>query len=224
MSSDQHTQFSVEQCAEHIRSSGIIAIVRGSFKLHHLLQIAESLLAGGIDIIEVTLNTSDALEGIRALRRNMDDHILVGAGTARTVNDINRAYDAGAQFTVSPNLDLASVRCSQDRGLLHLPGVFTASEAQAAFTLGCRMVKLFPAHLLGPAYLKALRAPLDDIEFVPTGGIDSDNLAGYVQAGAVAVGVGSALVTSPDQDPADVTQRAAGLVSVLREARRNSGD
>lgn len=205
--------------AQRIRASGIIAIVRGNFAPHRLPQIAGSLLAGGVEIIEVTLNTSSALEGIQTLRREVGDRMVVGAGTVRTADDVERAHTAGAQFTVAPNFDPASVHRAHQLNLLHLPGIFTPTEAQAAFAAGCSMVKLFPANLLGPAYLKALRAPLDDIEFVPTGGISSENLAGYLRAGAVAVGVGSALVTSPEQDLTELTERASNLVFALQEAR-----
>jgi 2-dehydro-3-deoxyphosphogluconate aldolase/(4S)-4-hydroxy-2-oxoglutarate aldolase len=95
--------------------------------------------------------------------------------------------------------------------LLHLPGVFTPTEAQNAFVAGCRMVKLFPSEIVGPRYIKAIRAPLDDIEIVPTGGISAENVAEYVKAGIVAAGIGSALVTGPNQDLADLANRARTL-------------
>ena len=133
------------------------------------------------------------------------------------------ALDAGAAFLVSPNLDLRSVARSRERGALHLPGVFTATEAQSALHAGCPVVKLFPADALGPAYLKALRAPLNDIGFVPTGGVDADNITAYVRAGAVAVGVGSALVRGADDDLSVLGERAGALVSALRGAREAHG-
>lgn len=219
MSGDRYTDLSPELCAKHIRATGIVAIVRGDFTPRALPAIAEALLAGGIDVIEVTLNTTDALAGVEHLRREMDGRMLVGAGTVRTAEDVARAHSAGAQFIVSPNLDLDAVRRSRELGLLHVPGIFTASEAQTAFKAGCKMVKLFPADVLGPAYLRALRAPLDDVAFVPTGGINVDNLADYLRAGAVAVGAGSALVTGPEQDAEELTARAERFVSILRQVR-----
>jgi len=114
-------------------------------------------------------------------------------------------------ISVAPNFDAATVQLAQARGMLHLPGVFTATEAETAFRAGCRMVKLFPSDVVGPKYLAALRAPLPDIEFVPTGGIDRHNIIEYRRLGAVAAGVGSALVTGPQQTMADLAERAQAL-------------
>ncbi len=215
--------------AERIKDAGIIAIVRGAFPLAGLVEIGEVLVGSGVRVLEVTLNSTltgsgdGALGAIAQLKRHFGDRALVGAGTVRTKEDVDGALDAGAAFLVSPNLDLESVARSKERGALHLPGVFTATEAQTAFDAGCTVVKLFPADALGPAYLKALRAPLNDIGFVPTGGIDADNLAAYVRAGAVAVGVGSALVRGADDDLGALAERAKALVSALRGARETHG-
>ena len=208
-----------EGTAERVREAGIIAILRGAFSGDELGDIAEALVSGGVWVLEVTLNTTQALGGIERLRGLLGDRALVGAGTVRTEREVDASLDAGAQFLVSPNFDPASVARSRARKALHLPGVFTGSEAQAAFGAGCNLVKLFPADALGPAYLKALRAPLDDIGFVPTGGVDVTNLGDYVRAGAVAVGVGSALVRGPGQAPTELSERAAGLVAALERAR-----
>jgi 2-dehydro-3-deoxyphosphogluconate aldolase/(4S)-4-hydroxy-2-oxoglutarate aldolase len=123
------------------------------------------------------------------------------------------ACEAGAQFLVSPNFDYDTVSFARMNDLLHLPGVFTTTEAQIAFAAGCRMLKLFPMEALasGPAYLKALRAPLNDIDFVPTGGISLENIADYARAGAVAVGLGSKLVLNREQTSKDLTERAQAL-------------
>lgn len=202
-----------------VRETGIVAILRGDFPLPRLLLLAEALASGGVGALELTLNSARALDGVAALRRALGGALLVGAGTVRTVSDVDAALEAGAQFLVSPNFDRASVLRAGERRALHLPGVFTASEAQTAWAAGCALVKLFPADALGPSYLRALRAPLDDIGFVPTGGVGADNVADYVAAGAVAVGVGSALVRGADDDPAELTARARALVAALRRAR-----
>jgi 2-dehydro-3-deoxyphosphogluconate aldolase / (4S)-4-hydroxy-2-oxoglutarate aldolase len=206
--------------ARTVQETGLIAIVRGSFPTERLLKIAASLEEGGIDVLEVTLNSEGALEKIAALRAHAKDKMIVGAGTVRAVQDVDAALEAGAQFLVSPNFDPRVVERAQGAGLLHLPGVFTATEAQNAFVMGCSLVKLFPADAAGPGYLKALRAPLDDIGFIPTGGIDESNLTDYLQAGAVAVGLGGSLVKSPDQDLAELRETAARLVALVRRARR----
>ena len=202
---------SVADASHWIKSDGLIAIVRGNFPLSHLLAIAETLHGNGLAVMEITLNSAGALEAIGRLRERAGDDMLIGAGTVRTLADLEAAWDAGAQFTVAPNFDAATAQWAQARGMLHLPGVFTASEAETAFRAGCRMVKLFPSDVVGPRYLAALRAPLPDIEFVPTGGIDRHNIIEYRRLGAAAAGIGSALVTGPQQTMADLAERAQAL-------------
>jgi 2-dehydro-3-deoxyphosphogluconate aldolase / (4S)-4-hydroxy-2-oxoglutarate aldolase len=205
-----------------LREVGIIAIIRGDFPLERLVAVGEALAGSGIRAIEVTLNSANAEAGISALRRSLGGRAFVGAGTVRTSADVDRAIDAGGQFLVSPNFDPDSVSRSLAAGVPHLPGVFTATEAHAAFAAGCRLVKLFPADVLGPAYLKALRAPLNDIAFVPTGGIGIENIGDYVRAGAVAVGVGSSLVSGPAQDLDALAERAGQMLRVFRAARKGA--
>ncbi|MEM8483983.1 MAG: bifunctional 4-hydroxy-2-oxoglutarate aldolase/2-dehydro-3-deoxy-phosphogluconate aldolase [Bacteroidota bacterium] len=204
-----------------IKETGIIAIIRGAFDEAQVLEIAETLTKGGVEAIEVTLNSTDALARISKLRETLATSAVIGAGTVRTALQAQQAIDAGAQFLVSPNLDLESVAVAKAAGIPHLPGVFTGSEAQTAHAAGCKMVKLFPAHMLGPAYLKALRAPLDDIGFVPTGGISAHNVGDYIKAGAVAVGVGSALVQGADMDRDELLSRAQRMRTVVDIARRH---
>jgi len=205
--------------SEILQEKGLIAIIRGAFTYEQLLVTAEALVAGGITVIEITLNTPDALSSISYLKKRLVGRALVGAGTVKTKDHVNLALDAGATFLIAPNLDTESVARAQQRGSLLLPGVFTASEAQTAAHLGCPLVKLFPAHTLGPSYLKALRAPLDDIGFVPVGGIDTESLSVYVQAGAVAFGIGSSLVASPGEEPSELVARAQKFVAALDHAR-----
>lgn len=209
---------SKQNAADRLKQVGIIAIIRGDYSEKQLLGITETLEQGGIPTLEVTLNSADALRHIATIRSRFPD-VLVGAGTVRDAGETRAARAAGAQFLVSPNYDPESIAESTRSQVLHLPGVFTASEAQEAFSQGCRMVKLFPSALLGPGYLKALRAPLDRIEFIPTGGITPENLAEYVEAGAVAVGVGSSLVGKPGQDLAELGARAKAFTSALSSAR-----
>lgn len=201
----------ITETSERVRREGLIAIIRGNFSRQQILNIAEVLLTASVGVVEVTLNTTGALASITHLRQQYGDRLQIGAGTVRTAAQFVEAVAAGAQFTVAPNLDLATVALAQQQDLLHLPGVFTPSEAQNAFVAGCKMVKLFPSEIVGPRYIKALRAPLDDIDFVPTGGITPQNVAEYVQAGAAAAGIGSALVTGPNQALDDLAARAQAL-------------
>ena len=212
----------IEQARTHIKQSGLIAIMRGDFPLERFFKIAETLSEAGLTIMEVTLNSQNALEAIGELRRKFaGSALLIGAGTVRSAEQVEEAVAARAQFIVSPNFEPAAVAHSQRHGVLHIPGVFTATEAHTAFAAGCPMVKLFPADALGPAYLKALRAPLNDIEFVPTGGVTPDNLAGYVKAGAVALGIGGALISGADQSMQEIMSRAKAFKIAWEQAQHD---
>jgi Entner-Doudoroff aldolase len=208
----------MEQTISHIGKDGLIAIVRGRFTLDQLQAIAETLATAGITVLEITLNTSNALPALEQLRRRFEGTLVVGAGTVRTVDQFRDAIVAGAKFTVAPNFDRETVAAATAHEILHLPGVFTATEAETAHRAGCRLLKLFPSDMLGPAYLKALRAPLDDLRFVPTGGITAANAGQYRRAGAFACGIGSALVTGPGQSLTELAQRARELRLAWDEA------
>jgi 2-dehydro-3-deoxyphosphogluconate aldolase/(4S)-4-hydroxy-2-oxoglutarate aldolase len=211
---------SIAKSTEFVLDTGLVAIVRGNFPTQKLIEIGDALLASPVLVMEITLNTTGALEGITLLRKRFGDKMLVGAGTVRTVAQFNDAVAAGAQFTVSPNLDIATVEASLAADILHLPGVFTPTEAQQAYVAGCKLVKLFPSDVVGPRYLKAIRAPLDDIQFIPTGGITPDNVGEYIRAGAAAVGLGGALVTGPDQPTDDLIKRARAIRAAWKEAKQ----
>ncbi len=196
---------------DRIREEGLIAIVRGGFSLEEVLTVGDAMLAAPLPLLEVTLNTTGALNAIEALRIRFGDHMVIGAGTVRDSGQAREAISAGAQFLVAPNLDLPTVKEAHAQDTLMLPGVFTPSEIQQAVLAGCQMVKLFPC--LGTSYLKAVRAPLSDVDFIPTGGIDAGNIGDFRKAGAVAVGIGSSLVGSGDIDQAELITKARELKS-----------
>ncbi|MCI0397486.1 MAG: bifunctional 4-hydroxy-2-oxoglutarate aldolase/2-dehydro-3-deoxy-phosphogluconate aldolase [Chloroflexi bacterium] len=208
----------MDEVVKEIGRQGVMAIVRGRFTLEQLAAVSETLAAAGVTILEITLNTTNALVAIEQLRRRFGDSVLVGAGTVRTVEQLDQAMNAGAQFTVAPNFDQDTVAGALASGLLHLPGVFTATEAETAHRAGCQLLKLFPSDMLGPGYLKALRAPLDDVDFVPTGGISAANIGQYRRAGAFACGIGSALVKGPEQPLAELAERTGALRRAWEEA------
>lgn len=208
----------MQRIIKQFETAGLIAIVRGQFSLEQLLAIGETVAAAGIVALEITLNTSNALAAISQLRRRLGNGVLVGAGTVRTAVQLQQALNAGAQFTVAPNFDRETAVLAQEHHFLHLPGVFTATEAETAFRAGCLVLKLFPSDMMGPAYLKALRAPLDDVHFVPTGGISAANIGDYRRAGALACGIGSALVAGPAQSLTELEQRAKALRRAWDEA------
>ena len=186
-------------------------MLRGRFTAAQLLEISSALHSGGVEVIEVTLNSPNALTLLSALQAELGEHMLIGAGTVRNLMQAKGALDAGAQFLISPNLDPLTAAYAQAQAVLYLPGIFTATEAATAHAAGCPLVKLFPAEALGAAYLQALRAPLDDVGFVPTGGVTLENITEYALAGAAAVGVGSALVSEMNAEPQAVMIRAAQL-------------
>ncbi len=207
---------------KQLYANGLISIIRGGFSLHEIMQMSEALLAGGVKIVEVTLNSTHALEAIPELQRQFGGDLQVGAGTVRSAEDVAKAAHAGASFVIAPCLDMPSVEAAARHNILMLPGIFTASEAQAAFVAGCETVKLFPADAVGPAYLKALRAPLEHIDFIPTGGVTHETIADFHRAGAVAFGVGSALVKNVAVTPEELralTERAEVLVEAMGRAR-----
>lgn len=203
--------YGTDEMARMVQDDGIIAIVRGNFPAHKVLEIGDALLAAPVLVMEVTLNTPAALELIQLLRARFGENMKIGAGTVRTVEQFEAAAAAGAQFTVAPGLNPAVAAAARRADILHIPGVYTATEAEKAHAGGSPLLKLFPANIGGPSYLKALRAPLDDTSFVPTGGIGPGNAAAWAQAGAAALGVGSSLVTGPHQPMADLIERARAL-------------
>lgn len=210
-----------EHTAEKLKTEGLVAIIRGDFSLAEQRTVAEALAAGGVSALEVTLNTRDALVSVKGLRQDFPD-LLVGAGTVRTAADARAALEAGAQFLIAPCLDLETVAVAHAHDTLILPGIFTATEAQTAHRAGCTMLKLFPADALGPRYLRALRAPLDDIQFVPTGGVDPDTIGAFHEAGAAAFGIGSYLVKNVRLTPTEaeaLSTRARTLREALSRAR-----
>jgi 2-dehydro-3-deoxyphosphogluconate aldolase/(4S)-4-hydroxy-2-oxoglutarate aldolase len=203
----------VHEMAARLKQNGIIPIVRGDFSAQKVLAIGAALLASPILAMEVTMNTPGALELIEMLRARFGEKMLIGAGTVRTLAQFDNAVAAGAQFTLAPGFNPALVQRAQVCDILHIPGVFTPSEIEEAWNLGCPLLKLFPADFGGPAYLKAVRAPLNDVALVPTGGVSAENAGAYRKAGAAALGVGSCLITGPEQSMADLITRARALRS-----------
>jgi 2-dehydro-3-deoxyphosphogluconate aldolase/(4S)-4-hydroxy-2-oxoglutarate aldolase len=198
----------MEDTINRLRQEGIVAIIRGGYSSEQVLAIAGALIAGGVHVLEVTLNTPSALEAVPELLARFGDQALIGVGTVRVRAQFEAAYEAGAQFTVAPNFDAHIAAAALARDHLYLPGVLTPTEVQTAHAAGCRVLKLFPSDTLGPRYLKALRAPFDDVDFMPTGGVSIETMSAWRNAGAVAVGVGGSLVSGADQSLDAITTRA----------------
>lgn len=210
-----------ESIIARLLNPGIVAIIRAPSP-DTVVPAAAALLAGGVTAIEVTLTTPNANEAIAAVRSTFGNQALTGVGTVLNETACVAAIEAGAQFVVSPICQTRLVNLAHERDCPVMLGCYTPTEAQRAHEAGADFIKLFPADGLGPAYIRAIRAPLPHLRIVPTGGVDLDTLAAFVKAGCPAVGVGSCLV-SPDLlargDWAELERRAAAFVAAMRTAR-----
>lgn len=178
---------------EKLKAATIIPVLR-KVPYEKSKEIVQALYDGGIRVIEITMESDRAELIIREAIEIFGDRMLVGAGTVLTVDDCDHAIGAGAQFIVSPALDEAVVAYAAEQGVPVIPGVFTPSEMLRAHQAGAAMVKLFPSSVLGPAFIKDVKGPLSHIEIMTTGGITMDTAKSYLDAGAIAVGAGSALL------------------------------
>ena len=170
----------------------VMGIVRGLSR-EQLEVILPAYIASGLNTIEITLNTPGATELIRMAKASGGENLQVGAGTIRALKDLETALHAGASFIVTPISDEEVVtRCVQS-GIPVFPGAFTPTEIHRAYVLGATMVKVFPASVLGPDYIRNLKAPMPDVPLMPTGGIDLETLSRFKAAGADAYGIGSPL-------------------------------
>lgn len=207
-------------CAEHaIRASRIVAIVRLPILSAEVARtLAATLVEAGVTALEFTLTSANALEAIGAARNATGGHAVIGAGTVLSVRQVEQAAEAGAQFIVSPDVNVPVIEATSRLKMLSLPGAYTATEVCRAVDAGAPMVKLFPAGPGGVDYLKALRGPLPDVAFIPTGGINIEMVSEFLSAGAVAVALGSALVSSAD-DMSGLAARARRAVELAGAAR-----
>lgn len=178
--------------ATELAAARILAVIRGT-DTTGAIAAGTALLEEGVRVVEVALTTPDAARAVEALRAVAPAGSLVGAGTVLTAADVAEVAAAGAQFVVTPAV-VESIAEAARRGLPVAAGAFTPTEAHTAMRLGASAIKLFPASVGGPAYLKAVRDPFPDIPFVAVGGVGLADLSGYFAAGAIAVGVGGPLV------------------------------
>ena len=175
----------------------IVAIIRGA-NPDDVLKIAMALHSGGVKILEVTMNSDDPLEVIRQLSKTMKDKMLIGGGTVLDAEMTKRAIDAGAKFIISPCVNKDVIKTTKKLGAVSIPGAFTPTEIVNAFNRGGDIIKVFPASA-NVNYIKEIRAPLPHIPLMPTGGISFDNIREFHKAGAVAFGIGTALVNTKEK-------------------------
>ena len=208
---------------ERLGAVPVLAILRAG-DAGRFLEVGRVLYEGGVRAIEVTLTSAGALEAFGRLREELPEDALLGVGTVRSAADAERAVDVGATYLVAPDLRPELLAFAVGRGLPVVPGALTPTEVAAAWAAGATAVKVFPVSAVGgPAYLKAIRAPLPEVPLVPTGGVGIDDVGAYLAAGAVAVGIGSPLLGDagdPDGDLAALADRARRAVAAATRADR----
>ena len=181
-----------EAVMSRLRELKLIAVVRCADE--QVEPVVHALLDGGVAAIEITFSVPSAPAHIARIAQSFGDRVVLGAGTVRTAQNAADALDAGATDLVAPNTDFDVIKLCHERDVPVVPGAFTPTEIENAWRAGADAVKLFPAGIVGIPYLKAVRAPMPDVPIVPTGGVNVDNAADWLRAGAVALGVGSKLV------------------------------
>lgn len=205
---------------KRVDDSGIVAILRAS-QADRLVEVGEALLAGGIDIIEVTFTVPRAMRVLEAMAEKIGDRILLGAGTILDSETARVAIFSGAEFIVSPSFNPNLVELCQRYDKAVMPGAFTPTEVVNAWQAGADIVKVFPADIGGPSYLRTLRGPLPQVKLLPTGGINLATLGNYLAAGACAVGVGGSVAPVDAIESGDL-QRIEHLARQFREAFQQS--
>lgn len=178
---------------KRVFESRIVAVVR-SESSERLVEVCRALARGGVTAAEITFTVPNALEVIREVRKALGDSIALGAGTVLDAETARAAILAGAEYLVSPIVNLDVIRLCRRYDVAVMPGAFTPTEIVTAWEAGADVVKVFPADVGGPAYLKAIRGPLPQIRLMPTGGVDLNTAVDFLKAGACCLGVGSSLV------------------------------
>jgi 2-dehydro-3-deoxyphosphogluconate aldolase / (4S)-4-hydroxy-2-oxoglutarate aldolase len=210
---------------QRIRDIGVIPVVRASSE-EEAISVVEAIRAGGLPILEITMTVPRAVEVIETLSARYGSEAIVGAGTVLDPESARTCILAGARFIVSPALNLETVACCRELDVAVIPGALTPTEIVLAWNAGADLVKVFPAGAMGGAnYIKSLKGPLPQIELIPTGGVTLANAAGFIEAGATAVGVGADLVDTRAiraGQPEKITNAARAFIEEVRKARMTS--
>jgi len=203
-------------------SEGLIPVIRVS-SAQEAVDVADAIKEGGVTLIEITMSVPGAIDTIKELTRKYKDEIIMGAGTILDPETARAALLAGAQFIVTPTLNLDVIQLAHRYSAVVVPGAMTPTEILTAWNAGADMVKVFPAAQLGgPEYLKALKGPLPQILLVPTGGVNLQNAGAFIKAGAAALGVGGELVDKKavkEKKFNVITENTRAFLKAVREAR-----
>ncbi len=211
-----------KQAMDIIRDTGVIAIVRAQSS-DQLLRAADAIREGGVCVIEVTMTTPGALQVIEEATSKYGEDVLFGAGTVLDTESVRAALLAGAQFIVAPSFNPEAIQICRRYSIPVFPGAYTATEILTAWEAGADMVKVFPSSIGGPPLIKALKAPLPQVELVPVGGVNLETAADFIRAGAAALGVGSALIDQKLLDSCDfttLTERAQRFIEEVARGRQ----
>jgi 2-dehydro-3-deoxyphosphogluconate aldolase/(4S)-4-hydroxy-2-oxoglutarate aldolase len=203
----------------------IVAVIR-SDSPEKLVDVAQALLAGGVEVMEVTFTVPGAVRVLEKVADRLGDRVFLGAGTVLDPETARQAILAGAEFIVAPNVNRKVIRLCRRYGKLVMPGALTPTEVVAAWETGADIVKVFPSELTGPAYLKALRAPLPQVRLMPTGGVNLQTAEAYLQAGACALGIGGSLVEPKavaSGDLARIQRLATQYVEIVKRFQSTQG-
>lgn len=188
-----------QEIIQRVLDKKIVVIVRGVYG-EDCLKLAEALCAGGIELMEVTFDQSSVenqqktVDTIRLINEKLQGKVVMGAGTVTTLEMLQAAYEAGAKFIVSPDMNPEVIAKTAELGLVSMPGAMTPTEILTAYRAGADFVKIFPVANLGAAYVKAVRGPLNQIPLLAVGGVNEKNVGEFIKAGAVGAGVGGNLV------------------------------
>ncbi len=202
---------SKEDQLRQVLECGIVAVVR-SPDSQQLVEAVRALADGGVTVAEITMTVPGALDVVKAVRAALGDRVLLGAGTILDPETARAAILAGAEYIVSPTVNLEVIKMCQRYDKLIMPGAFTPTEILAAWEAGADIVKVFPADVVGPAFFKAVKGPLPQIRLMPTGGVDLTTAPAFLKAGACCLGIGGQLV-----EPAAIAARNFGRIRELAE-------
>lgn len=208
---------------QRIREIGLVPVVRAD-SADEAIRAVEAITEGGVPVLEITMTVPGALRAIEEVsRRYRDGGVLIGAGTVLDAETARTCILAGAQFVISPSLNAETIACCRRYSVPVMPGALTPTEIVTAWTAGADCVKVFPAGALGGAsYIKSLKAPLPQIEMIPTGGVNLKTAVDFIKAGAMALGVGADLVDTKALRAGQaqvITERARQFLFLVREAR-----
>lgn len=173
----------------------IISIIRG-YDTEEVLKIVTALIEAHIKFVEITINSPNAITTIQKVTQQHGHQIHVGAGTVQTVEDCHKAIEAGAKYIISPDTNIEVIQYTKRQGCWSIPGALTPTEISQAYFAGADIIKVFPASVFGPSYIKEVKAPLDKAVLLPTGGIQKDNIKAFIDNGAIGVGISSGIVKS----------------------------